>query len=116
MCHAVADYAAQAGVPVVRFMPADYSAEEFVVNQERPAALVFASVADADRFHYVEQASRIVLPLARATSKNAQAYAEIPSALMAAKARMQPAAPSPSALQVTPLLHAHAQQDAALLF
>ena len=39
----MADYAARAGVPVVRFMPADYSAEEFVVNQERPAALVFAS-------------------------------------------------------------------------
>ena len=103
-CCAVADYAARAGVPVVRFMPADYSAEEFVVNQERPAALVFASEADADRFHYVEEASRIVLPLARATSKNAQAYAEIPSALSTAKDKMQLATPSPSALQVIPSL------------
>ena len=100
----MADYAARAAVPVVRVMPEGYSAEEFVVNQERPAALVFASKADAKRFHYVEEAPRIVLPLARATSKNAQAYAEIPAALQAAKAKMQPAIPSPSALQVTPLL------------
>ena len=101
---AVADYAARAGVPVVRFMPEGYSAEEFLVNQERPAALVFASEADAKRFHYVEEAPRIVLPLSRATSKNAQDYAEIPAALQAAKAGMQPATPPPSALQVTPLL------------
>lgn len=101
---AVADYAARAGVPVVRFVPDGYSAEEFMVNQERPAALVFASEADAKRFHNVEEAPRIVLPLARATSKNAQAYAEIAAALQAAKARMQPAIPSPSAVQVTFLL------------
>ena len=44
-----------------------------------------------------------MLPLARATSKNAQAYTEIPAALQAAKARMQPAAPSPAALQVKSL-------------
>ncbi|CAL5221709.1 g3950 [Coccomyxa viridis] len=95
----VADYAARAGVPVVRFMPENFGTEDFMVNQERPAAFVFASEADAKRFHYVEEAARIVLPLARATSKNAQAYTEIPAALQAAKARTQPAAPSPSVQQ-----------------
>lgn len=50
----------------------------------------------------MEEAARIVLPLARATSKNAQAYTEIPAALQAAKAKMQAAAPSPSAQQVNP--------------
>ncbi len=46
---AVADYAARAGVPVVRFMPENFGAEDFMVNQERPAAFVFASEADARR-------------------------------------------------------------------
>ena len=68
---AVADYAARAFVPVVRFMPAGFGPEDFAVAQERPAALVFASEADARRFHYVEEAPRIVLPPARASSKNA---------------------------------------------
>ncbi len=46
---AVADYAARAGVPVVRFMPENFGAEDFIINQERPAAFVFASEADAKR-------------------------------------------------------------------
>ena len=47
---AVADYAARAGVPVVRFMPENFGAEDFMVNQERPAAFVFATEADAKRY------------------------------------------------------------------
>ena len=115
-CGAVADFAARAGVPVVRFMPADWRPEDFAVAQERPAALVFNIEADAKRFHYVEEAPRIVLPLARATSKNARAYVEIQAAVELAKARLQPAAPSPAALQVSSLLtQSHSCMAAPLL-
>jgi len=97
---AAADFAVRAGVPVIRFMHKDYQPEEFSVNLERPAAFVFASEQDAQKFHYVEEAPRIVLPLARITSKEAQAYTEIPAALAKLIAKLQQPAPSPSALQV----------------
>ena len=102
---AAADFAARAGVPVIRFMHKDYQPEEFSVNLERPAAFVFASEQDAQKFHYVEEAPRIVLPLARITSKKSQAYTEIPAALAKAIAKLQHPAPSPSALQVVGLPH-----------
>ena len=104
---AVADFAVRANVPVIRFMHKDYQPEEFSVNLERPAAFVFASEQDAQKFHYVEEAPRIVLPLAHITSEKAQAYTEIPAALAKAIARLQQPASSPSALQVVCLLHRH---------
>lgn len=102
---AVADFAVRAGVPVIRFMHKEYQPEEFSVNLERPAAFVFASEQDAQNFHYVEEAPRIVLPLARITSKKAQAYTEIPTALAKAVRKLQQPAPFPSAPQVVCLLH-----------
>ena len=84
----------------MRFFHQGYQPEDFEVAQERPAALVFASQSDADRFYYVEEAPRIILPLARMEEKDAKAFSEISAALAAAQASRQPAAPAPSTLQV----------------
>lgn len=103
-CCAVADYAARASLPIVRFFHESYRPEDFEVARERPVALVFANQSDADRFYYVEEAPRIILPLARMEEKDAKAYSEISAALAAAQASRQAAAPAPSILQVHSLL------------
>ena len=100
-CGAVADSAARAGVPVLRFMHEGFQPGDFQVNQERPAAFVFASEEDAQRFPYVEEAPRIILAPARiGSAKSTKAYAEMAKALVEAKAEGKAAQPSSAAVKV----------------
>ena len=88
-------------MPVLRFMHERFQPEEFQVNQEWPAALVFASEEDAQRFPYVEEAPRITLAPARVGSaKSISAYAEMAEALAEAKERGKAAKLSSAALKV----------------
>ena len=100
-CGAVADFAARAGVPVLRFMHEGFQRGELQVSQERPAAFVFASEEDAQRFPYVEEAPRIILAPARiASAKSIRVYAEMAKALVEARAEDKAGQPSSSAMKV----------------
>ena len=88
-------------MPLLRFMHESFQPEDFQVNQERPAALVFASEQDAQRFPYVEEAPRIVLaPACISSAKSTGAYAEMAKALVDAKAEGKAARPSSAAVKV----------------
>ncbi|EIE22202.1 hypothetical protein COCSUDRAFT_42571 [Coccomyxa subellipsoidea C-169] len=81
--HTVADWAARVDTPVVRFFPDSQNATDstFEVHRERPSILVFANATDAERFPYLEDVERLVLPLARVKTKLAPAYAALETAL-----------------------------------
>ena len=88
-------------MPVLRFMHEGFQPGDFQVNQERPAAFVFASEEDAQRFSYVEEAPRIILALARiGSAKSTGVYAEMAKAFVEAKPEGKAAQPSSAALKV----------------
>ena len=88
-------------MPLLRFMHEGFQPEDFQVNQERPAAFVFASQEDAQRFPYVEEAPRVVLTPARISSaKSTRVYAEMAKVLADSKAEGKAAKPSSAALKV----------------
>ena len=88
-------------MPVLRFMHEGFQPGGFQVNQERPAAFVFASEEDAQKFPYVEEAPRIILaPAHIGSAKSAGAYADMAKALADAKAKGKAAQPSSAAVKV----------------
>jgi hypothetical protein len=80
---AVADTAARLDIPVVRLFPdSQHSKEElFKVHRERPAVLIFASQKDAQTFHYIPEAERLVMLPEDVHDSFGKAYAQTESVL-----------------------------------